>query len=135
MDTIFLIEDDPLMTRMYERTLRLNGFNFDISPNGKEALEKIDAMERKPALILLDIMMPEIDGFETLRRIKSDPLLRDIPIIALSNLSAGLDTGEKILRMGADMFLIKSQHSPQDVVKNIRVILEKNNTTRADIRP
>ena len=75
MEEIFLIEDDPLMTRMYERVLRLNGFSFTIAQNGKEALRVLREAEPLPRLVLLDIMMPEKNGLDVLRDMKQEKVL------------------------------------------------------------
>ncbi|OGG36715.1 hypothetical protein A2110_00045 [Candidatus Jorgensenbacteria bacterium GWA1_54_12] len=130
MEEIFLIEDDPLMTRMYERVLRLNGFSFTIAQNGKEALRVLREAEPLPRLVLLDIMMPEKNGLDVLRDMKQDLRLKDIPVIVLTNLSAGEEAGLKALSLGAALYLIKSQYTPKEVVEKIRSILNTQNDTQ-----
>src|SRR3989304_182812 len=130
MEEIFLIEDDPLMTRMYERVLRLNGFSFTIAQNGKEALRVLREAEPLPRLVLLDIMMPEKNGLDVLRDMKQDLRLKDIPVIVLTNLSAGEEAGLKALSLGAALYLIKSQYTPKKVVEKIRSILNTQNDTQ-----
>jgi len=117
------VEDDPLMVRMYERVMRFSKLEMEVVMEGEKALSRLEEMEEKPALVLLDVMMPNIDGLEVLKRMKINPILKKIPVIVLTNLSAGVDGVTKALEAGADLCLIKSQHSPQDVVEKIKEVI------------
>jgi CheY-like chemotaxis protein len=125
MEEIFLIEDDPLMIRMYERALHLNGLPFSTAQNGNEALLKLKEAKVLPRLILLDIMMPEKDGLTLLKELKQDSRLKDIPVIVITNLSAGEEAGIEALSLGAEAYLIKSQHTPKEITEKIKVILNR----------
>ena len=120
MAKILLIEDDPLMLRLYEKILERNDFQIVTASRGQEGLTK--AKEEKPDLILLDIMMPEMDGFEVLGKLKSDDTTKNLPVIALTNL-AGEEDAKKALEMGAIRYIIKSEHDPAGVVKIAKEVL------------
>ncbi len=118
---LFLAEDDPLMSRMYERAFKSSGFDLKIAFDGEEALSSLKGMDPKPTVAVLDIMMPKKSGFEVLKEMKQDAALKAIPVILLTNL-AGQQDAEKGLEMGAVLYLIKSQYSPLEVVEKIKEI-------------
>ena len=119
---LFMAEDDPLMSRMYERAFRLAGDELIIAHDGEEALTMLQKAEEKPAVILLDVMMPKINGFDVLRKIKEDEKLKSIPVIMLTNL-AGDSDAEKALSLGAVLYLVKSQYNPKDIVAKVKEII------------
>lgn len=121
MKKILLIEDDPFMIDIYSKKLREAGFEFDLATDGKKAIEKI---KEKPDLILLDIVLPGIDGWEILERVKKDPELKSIPIFVLSNLGQKSEV-EKAMKLGADKYLIKANFTPSQVVSEIEKWLKK----------
>jgi len=122
MEKIFLVEDDPLMIRMYEKAFKLSGYEIEMAFDGEEALAKLQTMKPKPTLILLDIMMPKLSGFDVLRNIKQNADLKSIPVVALTNL-AGKEDAEKALELGAVLYLVKSQYDPKQVVDKVKEIL------------
>jgi CheY-like chemotaxis protein len=122
---VFIVEDDPLMIRMYERIFRLSGFGaVELAGNGEEALDKLNKTEILPSIILLDIMMPKMNGFEVLTNLKANEKLKNIPVIVLSNL-AGQEDAKKAVEMGAALYLVKSDHTPKQVVDKTLEILGK----------
>ncbi len=123
MATLFIAEDDPLMSRMYERAFRLGGHELKMAGDGEEALTMLNTMEQKPSLILLDVMMPKVSGFDVLRKIKADEKLKGIPVILLTNL-AGQADAEKGLELGAIMYLVKSQYDPKQVVAKVEEVMK-----------
>jgi DNA-binding response OmpR family regulator len=123
MAKIFLAEDDPLMSRMYERAFRLAGHDLTMAFDGEEALEKIRKVNPPPVLAILDVMMPKKSGFDVLREMKADPQLKSIPTILLTNL-AGQADAEKGLEIGAVVYLIKSQYSPKQVIEKVDEIIK-----------
>jgi CheY-like chemotaxis protein len=123
MAILFIAEDDPLMSRMYERAFRLGGHALSIAHDGEEALDLLQKTEEKPAVILLDVMMPKMNGFDVLRKVKEDPKLKEIPVILLTNL-AGDQDAEKGLSLGAVLYLIKSQYTPKQVVEKVEEIIK-----------
>lgn len=123
MGKILLIEDDPLMMRLYKKVFERNGFEVEIAERGPEGLAKAESS--KPDLILLDIMMPEMDGFEVLKRLKENPSTHDVKVIALTNL-AGEEDAKKAIELGAVRYIIKSEHDPEEVVKSSKEVLGKD---------
>lgn len=118
---LFLAEDDPLMSRMYERAFKANGFDLKMTFDGEEAINTLKSMDPKPTVIVLDVMMPKKSGFDVLREIKEDEKLKNIPVILLTNL-AGEKDAEKGLELGAVLYLVKSQYSPKEIVVKIKEI-------------
>ena len=124
MAKLFMAEDDPLMSRMYERAFRLGGHEVTIAHDGEEALTLLQKSAEKPdAVILLDIMMPKMNGFDVLRKIKEDAKLKNIPVILLTNL-AGEQDAEKGLQLGAVLYLVKSQYTPKQIVEKIEEVIK-----------
>lgn len=120
MKKILIIEDDTFLSEMYANKLSQSNFEVEVALDGQQGLEKIK--EAKPDLILLDIVLPKIDGFEILRQVKADPKLKKIPIVLLTNLGQQSDL-EKGLSLGADEYIIKAHFSPTAVVTKIKKIL------------
>ncbi len=117
---ILLVEDDLGLARAYRTRLEAEGFDIHHCPNGEEALQQ--AIEYRPDLILLDIMMPKISGFDVLDILRNTPETAHIKIIILTALSQPTDKEKAALR-GADEYLVKSQAVIADVVARIRVHL------------
>ena len=115
--TILLVDDDLTLREMYEERLKTEGFTIVQASNGEEALTK--AKDIKPNLILLDIMMPKINGFDVLKSLKSDAELKDIPVIILTALIQDVDRvqGDKL---GATDYIVKSETMPGEVITKIR---------------
>jgi CheY-like chemotaxis protein len=118
---VLIIEDEPLLTRMYAKKLQDDGYNCTIAENGTEGITF--AKGRLPDIILCDIMMPVKDGITTLKELKEDETTKDIPVIMLTNLSDSKYV-EEALSMGAITYLIKSQLTPTDVVQKVKETLE-----------
>jgi two-component system alkaline phosphatase synthesis response regulator PhoP len=121
---ILLIEDDPLMINLYKQTFFLNGFDLDVAEDGLAGLALLKDSTQKPSVILLDIMMPKMNGFQVLEHLKKNPATKDIPVMILTNLAQPGDV-EKVLQMGAAMYLIKSEHGPRETVEKIRQTIAK----------
>jgi CheY-like chemotaxis protein len=120
MAKILIIEDDPLMSRMYQKIFTFEGYEVMVSMNGEEGIKK--ASEIIPTLILLDIMMPKMNGLEVLKILKSDEKTKKIPVVVLTNLS-GQQDAEKALSLGAVKYMIKSEYEPKQVANMVKEIL------------
>ena len=120
MKKILLVEDDPFLLDIYTTKLKKAGFPLEVAVEGEEALKK--AKEVKPDLIILDIVLPQLDGWEILQRIKSDPDTKDAKVIILSNLGQKGEV-EKGIEMGASKYLIKAHYTPSQIVEEIKKIL------------
>lgn len=123
MATIFMAEDDPLMKRMYERALKAAGYTMYVASDGEAALKGIQEMTTKPDLILLDVMMPKLSGFDVLKALKEDSTLKRIPVVLLTNL-AGQSDMQKGLDLGAELYLVKSQYSPKQLIEKLEEVLK-----------
>ncbi|GAI13738.1 unnamed protein product [marine sediment metagenome] len=121
MKTILLIEDDPFLIEIYTTKLKEAGFSVVVATDGKEGLKKIK--EKIPDLLLLDIVLPSLNGWEILREIKKNDKLNNVKIVILSNLSQK-DEIEKGLKLGAAKYLIKAHYTPSEVVEEIKKILK-----------
>ena len=122
MAKILITEDDPLMLRMYQKIFTLEKYDVEIATNGEEALEKVRAAAEKPNLILLDIMMPKMNGLEALDKLKANPDTEKIPVVMLTNLAGQQDAEEALLK-GAVKYIIKSEYEPKQVVDMVKEVL------------
>lgn len=120
--TIMIIEDDSFVMDIYQTKLIMEGFDTITAYNGMEALKKLEDPKCRPDLILLDIVMPYVDGMDVLKKIKEDEELKKIPTILLTNLSQKEDV-EQGLGLGADDYLIKSHFTPSEVLKKIKIYI------------
>lgn len=120
MVKILLTEDDALMARMYQKIFTFEGFEVDIATNGQECLDKVRT--NVPTIILLDVMMPVMNGLDTLEKLKADPATKSIPVIMLTNL-AGQQDAEAALAKGAVKYIIKSEHEPKQIADMVKEIV------------
>lgn len=121
MAKILIVEDDPLMLRMYQKIFTLEHYEVDIATNGEEGVTKAWATP-PPTLILLDIMMPKMNGLQVLDKLKADPDKKLIPVIMLTNLAGQQDAEEALLK-GAVKYIVKSEHDPKQIVDMVKEIL------------
>jgi CheY-like chemotaxis protein len=119
---IMIVEDDSFVMDIYQTKLSQEGYEVLPAENGAEAIKKLE--KEIPDLILLDIIMPYIDGLQVLRKIKADEKLKDIPVILLTNLSQKENINEG-LGLGADDYLIKSHFTPSEVLEKIKKYIKK----------
>lgn len=119
---ILVIEDDALLRSFYAEVLSKANFEVVQATNGEEGLNRI--LEGGFNLILLDVILPRMDGLEVLRRLQNQqPKERNGPIVVISNLGQE-DVAKQCLKMGAAGFLIKSMHSPNDVLQEVKNFLD-----------
>jgi len=121
MKKILLVEDDPLLVDIYTTKLRQSGFEVQVAEQGEKALAAIE--EGKPDLVLLDIVLPSMDGWDILRQVREIEKFRGIPIIILSNLGQKEDI-ERGIKLGATDYLIKAHFSPGEITEKIASILK-----------
>lgn len=126
MAKILIIEDDPLMSRMYEQIFTFDQYEVKVADDGEQGL--LTAKEFKPTVIMLDVMMPKLNGFEVLDRLKIDPELKLIPVIMLTNLSSDQDAQTAMLK-GAVKYIVKNQHDPKEISKMIKEIIAGSTRT------
>lgn len=114
---ILLVEDDDALAAVYETRLSAEGFDLRRVPNGEDALAA--ALEYKPNLILLDVMMPKVSGFDVLDILRNTPETTNVKVIMLTALSQDSDR-QRAESLGVDDYLVKSQVVIADVVAKIR---------------
>src|SRR3989344_7423676 len=121
MSKILLIEDDKFLRELIVQKLGKEGYDVVEAAEGEGGLVK--KKEEKPDLVLLDLILPGIDGFEVLSRLKKDPESSSTPVIILSNLGQRDDV-QKGIDLGAEDYLIKAHFTPGEIVEKIKVTLE-----------
>lgn len=117
---ILLVEDDQLLLRMYQQAFEGEGFTVATAPDGKEGLAEAERF--MPDLIMMDIMMPNMNGLDVLDKLKGNPKTKNIPVIMLTNLAGTQDEAEAKGRGAVDYF-VKSHYKPRDVVLRIKQML------------
>ena len=118
---ILVIEDDPSTLRLIKYTLQQEGYQVLPAPNGLEGLRK--AQNEEPDLVLLDLKLPGIDGFEICRCLRAEPQTAELPILILSAVVREMDNGTR-LKVGADDYITKPWHRLELVTK-IATVLER----------
>lgn len=121
MKTILFIEDEPSLQKTVGRFLEKEGFEIESALDGETGLQI--AKKTKPALILLDLILPRKDGFEVLKELKQDETTKNIPVIVLTNLEGSTDV-EKALSLGANAYLVKANYDLEEVIKKIKETLK-----------
>jgi len=117
---VLLVEDDVFLSGIYQKKFEMEGFKVTTADNGEKAL--VEAKKKKPDIILLDILLPKLDGFAVLEKLKGDAETQNIPVILLTNLGQKDDV-EKGLEAGAADYLIKAHFKPSEVVDKVRKVL------------
>lgn len=118
---VMIIEDDKFFISLIAKKLSDSGFTSLFANDGKMAFEVL--AKQTPDIILLDIMLPDIDGFEILTRLKKDEQLKNIPVVFLSNLGSKEDINHG-KELGATDFLIKATVTMDEVVKEVEKVLK-----------
>ena len=119
---ILLIEDDKFLRKVIVRKLTTEGYEVVEAIDGERGIEA--TREEKPDLVILDLVLPEIDGFEVLATLKKDKDVFKIPVVVLSNLG-DKENMERALKMGAADYLIKSSLEPSEILERINKIFGK----------
>lgn len=117
---VLIAEDDPGIAQMYATKFKHEGLNICHANDGKECLEQVAGFA--PDMILLDVEMPNMNGLETLKRLKSDPKTKAIPVVMLTNLKAD-DKVKLAIEVGAEAYVVKSEADPSSVVDMVRGLI------------
>lgn len=120
--TVLLVEDDSFLIEILVKKFKADNYKVLHAGSGKEALRK--AHDEDPDIIMLDIILPGMNGFETLKKLKNDETTADIPVAFLSNLGQKEDI-EKGKKLGAVDFIVKANHSLDEIVKRSNEILSE----------
>lgn len=118
---ILIVEDDKFLRELIGQKLVREGYEILESVDGEDGIKKIKS--EKPGLVLLDLILPNIDGFEVLSRIKKEVLTDVPPVIILSNLGQKEDV-EKGLKLGATDYLIKAHFTPGEIIEKVKSIMK-----------
>lgn len=113
---ILLIEDEEIITELLKRKLTKGGYDVDVALDGEQGLEKM--RNNKPDIVLLDIIMPKLGGFEVMERMHKDKELNDIPVIIISNSGQPVEL-DRAKELGVSDWLIKAQFDPQEVIEKV----------------
>jgi len=114
---ILLVEDEPTLQKTLSLALTQEGYEVKSALDGEIGLRL--AKETKPDIILLDLILPKMDGFEVLDELKKDEFTKNIPVIVLTNLESTQDI-EKSLALGATNYLVKANYDLKDVIKKVK---------------
>lgn len=122
MSTIVLIEDDQFLGGLIAEKLTKEGYRVVHAFDGKEGLAK--TKEERPELVLLDIILPGIDGFEVIQKLKEDPQTNAIPVVMLTNLGQREDV-ERAMALGATDYIIKAHFTPNEIIEKVASVVGK----------
>lgn len=120
MKKILFIEDESALQKTFGDVLKKEGYEMGSALDGEIGLRL--AKVQKPDLILLDLVLPKLHGFEVLKKLKEDSETKDIPVIVLTNLES-IEEVEKALELGATTYLVKAQYSLEEVIEKIKKAL------------
>ncbi len=126
MKTIFLVEDDLVVIKVYAAKFLREGFGIEVAKDGLEAMKMLAAV--RPDVVVLDLMMPKFNGVDVLRFIRSTPSLKDIPVIILSNAHM-TPLAQEAAAIGAERSLLKSSCTPGQLIDVINDLLSGNSAT------
>jgi two-component system alkaline phosphatase synthesis response regulator PhoP len=131
---ILVVEDEEILLTALSEELKQEGFNVIGAHDGIEGVEM--AMSEKPSIILLDLVMPRLDGIGALKQIKENDATRDIPVVILTNLS-DYDKVSDALSLGAMDYLVKANYRLEELVTKIKSILDRKQaeTPAAPVAP
>ncbi len=122
MKTILFIEDESALHKTFGDLLTKEGYEMISALDGEAGLRL--AKTKKPDLILLDLILPKMDGFEVLKELKADSGTKEIPVIVLTNLEEIADI-DKAIELGASTYLVKAQYSLEEVLEKIKKVLSE----------
>ncbi len=120
--SVLIVEDDEFLRQLVAQKLLKEGFDVDAAIDSNAAFQSIET--KKPHLILLDLILPGMDGFEILDHLKKNPTTSDIPVIVLSNLGQQEDI-DRAMSLGAESYMIKANFTPGEIVQATRTIIQK----------
>ncbi len=117
---VLIVEDDKFLRELLVGKLETEGLETLAAIDGQEGLKVIE--EKKPDVIILDLMLPNVDGFQVLEKMKENPAQASIPVIVLSNLGHREDI-ERCMNMGAKDFMVKAHYTPNEIVDKVKSYL------------
>lgn len=121
MSLILIVEDDPALANLYDQIFKRDGFSVLIARDGAEGLEM--AITKKPDCVLLDVMLPKMNGLDVFEKMTDSPVAKQIPVIFLTNNIGGADK-EKAMKLGAKDYISKAMEDPENIVKRVKNVLK-----------
>lgn len=121
MEHVLIVEDEEFLVRAVKDNLISEGCTVSVAMDGEAVFDEIK--KKKPALILLDLLLPKKNGFDVLKELKSNPEWQLIPVVVLSNLGEDSEI-KRALELGASDYFVKSQHPIQEVVEKVKEYLQ-----------
>lgn len=122
MKTILFIEDESVLQKTFRDVLEEEGYEIITALDGEIGLRLVK--EKKPDLVLLDLILPKMDGFEVLKELKKNKETKDIPVIILTNLEKSEDV-DRALELGATTYLVKANYELKEVVEKVKKTLRE----------
>ena len=119
---ILIVEDEEILLAALKEELLTGGYQVEGAGDGLEGLEKVKTF--KPDLILLDLLMPKMDGMEMLQKLKADSEIRDVPVVILTNLS-DYERISEALSLGAMDYLVKANYKLEDLLDKVKTVLAR----------
>ena len=127
---ILIIEDEEALRRALEKKLQADGYTVITAENGQQGLDAV--RDKKPDLVLLDILMPEVDGFQVLESLSADGLLPALPVVIVSNSGQPVEI-DRAMKLGARDYMVKAQFDPQEVLDKVHQVLGDKPSNQAEI--
>jgi len=119
---LVLVEDDEFLASIYQTKFEMEGFKVSVAANGEEGLKLVE--KKMPDIVLLDILLPKLDGFAVLERLKQNAKTKNIPVILLTNLGQKDDV-DRGVELGAADYLIKAHFKPSETVDKVMKVIAK----------
>ena len=132
MAKVLIIEDDPIVSRMHQKIFSFEKYSVEAAADGEAGLQKAQSVN--PDIIILDVMLPKMNGLEVLEKLKADPKTQNIPVLILTNLSNEKDA-QLALQKGAEKYMLKSESDPKQVVEIANSILAGKTATKEKPQP
>lgn len=120
MPKVLIIEDDESLREVYREEFNSEGFTVETANDGQEGVERMVSF--MPELVLLDMYMPKMSGFDVLKMVKNIPEIKNIPIIVFTNINP--DVQDLMKNWGVAYFLLKADNTPGQVVERVRMIMD-----------
>jgi len=129
MAAILMIEDDQTLLKMYQTAFGLEGFEFFSAQNGKDGITI--SLEKHPGLILLDLLLPEVDGISVMQKLREDDWGKTVPIIILTNVDTSSEILHAVLENQPTYYLVKANNEPSSVVAKVKEVLNEKTATNS----
>lgn len=120
MSKIIIVEDDPMISEIYQKKFSDSGFEVFLAENGKVALDIVK--KEKVGIVLADLIMPNVDGYELTKKLRSENYDQNIKIVVMSNLGKE-EEYKRVMELGANGFIAKSEFTPAEMVNEVKKII------------